>query len=460
MTIYDLVSAQRACFASGRMRSLSARRDRLETLKQMLVGAEDRLLDALRADLGKPALEAYVSEIGFVASHVDHAIRHLGCWMKARRVRVPPMTWPARASVVPEPLGVALVIGPWNYPVQLLLSPLVGALAAGNCACLKPSEYAPRTAEALAACIADTFPRDEIAVVQGDADTAAALLGERFDTIFFTGSGRVGRLVLRAAAEHLTPVTLELGGKSPCIVCADAALETAARRILWGKCLNAGQTCVSPDYLLVDRRILHPLVEAMRHVLRTFYPDGAVASADYGRIVNDAHFERIKAYLAQGEILAGGGYDAASRFIEPTVMGNVDAGAPVMQEEIFGPVLPVLPVDNLAAALAFVTARPRPLALYCFTASRAVREQVTRSTVSGGLCFNDTVSHIMSQSLPFGGVGESGMGQYRGKAGFDAFSHHKSVMVRGTRIDPPFRYPPARLSLNAMRKFYGLLAGR
>lgn len=460
MDFSDLVSAQRARFATGRNRPLAFRLAQLERLQQMLSVAEAELLNALRTDLGKSPLEAYTTELGVVSTDIEHAVRRLAGWMRPRRVAVPPIAWPARACRVPEPLGVALIIGPWNYPLQLLLSPLVGALAAGNCVCLKPSEYAPRTAEVLSAHISRMFPREELAVVCGNADTAAALLREHFDTIFFTGSGRVGRQVMHAAAEHLTPVTLELGGKSPCIVCADARLDTAARRILWGKCLNAGQTCVSPDYLLVDRQVQAPLVKTLRAALDGFFPDGAARSPDYGRIVNRMHFERLTAYLAQGDLLAGGGQNAAECYIEPTLLGNVSPDAAVMQDEIFGPILPILTVDGIEAALDFVAARPRPLALYCFTESRATRARVIRASSSGGICFNDTITHIIAKQLPFGGVGASGMGQYHGKAGFDAFTHHKSVMTRATWIDPRLRYPPTRSSLSAMKKAYRFLVGR
>ncbi len=460
MNYCETVTRQRAYFEGGNTRPLDWRRSRLEILGRILVEAESDLLAALRADLGKSPLEAYTSEIGFVLADIDYAVRHLSRWMRPRRYPVPPIAWPASARVDPEPLGVALIIGPWNYPVQLLLSPLVGALAAGNCVCLKPSEYAPRTAETLASHMARRFPPEEVTAVCGGADTAAALLQERYDKIFFTGSGAVARLVMRAAADHLTPVTLELGGKSPCLVCADARIDQAARRILWGKCLNAGQTCVSPDYVLVDRSVHAPFLAAMRAALRRFYPDGAAASPDYGRIVNVAHYERLMAYLAQGTVLAGGGHDAKERYIEPTLLGDVSPAAPVMQEEIFGPILPISPTEDLEGALAFIAARPRPLALYCFTGSRATAKRVAASVSSGGICLNDTMSHILGRALPFGGVGESGTGRYRGQAGFDTFSNPKTIMSRGTWLDPPLRYPPARVSLQTMKKAYRFLVGR
>ena len=360
---------------------------------------------------------------------------------------------------MPEPRGVALIIGPWNYPFQLLFSPLIGALAAGNCVILKPSELAPRTAAVITALIRGTFAEEYITVVEGDRDTAEALLREPFDHIFFTGSTGVGRAVMTAAAGHLTPVTLELGGKCPCLVAADAPLAVTARRIVWGKFMNAGQTCVAPDFVLADRRVAEPLVRAMIGVLRDFYGEDPHRSPDYGRIINQRHFERLVAYLADGRIAAGGQHDAGDRFIAPTILTGVQPTAPVMQEEIFGPILPVIEYANLDEALALLRDRPVPLALYLFTHDRVTRERVLADTRSGGVCINDTVVHMVGKHLPFGGLGASGMGAYHGKASFECFSHRRSVLRRSTRLDAKFRYPPPKSSLAALKRIYRFLLG-
>jgi aldehyde dehydrogenase (NAD+) len=358
-----------------------------------------------------------------------------------------------------EPFGVVLILGPWNYPLQLLVSPLVSAIAAGNCVALKPSELAPRTAEAIARLIRDCFEERLVTVVNGGPDVAEALLRQRFDKIFFTGSTRVGRLVMEAAAKHLTPVTLELGGKCPAIVCADASLALAARRIAWGKFLNAGQTCVAPDFVLVAREARDPFLAAMRKVLPEFYGDDAARSEDYGRIVNRAHFERLVSYLQDGKAVHGGRHDAKDLFIAPTILANVSPDAAVMQEEIFGPILPVLEFDKLDHALALLRGRPTPLALYVFTRDRATEARVLAEARSGGACVNDVVSHMIGPGLPFGGLGASGMGAYRGRAGFEAFSHQRAVLRRATWPDLPFRYPPQKLSLAGLKRVMRFLLG-
>ena len=379
--------------------------------------------------------------------------------MARRRRRTPWLAWPGRGFVDPEPYGVALIIGPWNYPVQLLLAPLIGALAAGNCVVLKPSEFAPRTAAALARLIEAIYPEDYVTVVEGERETAEALLRERFNAIFFTGSTSVGRLVMAAAAQHLTPVTLELGGKSPCIVCADAPLDTTARRIVWGKFLNAGQTCVAPDFVLVDRRIRDGLLAAMQRAVRAFYGQDPQKSPDYGRIVNRRHIDRLAGYLRSGQPIEGGRWDAQDLYFAPTILTDVAPDAPVMQEEIFGPILPVLEFDRIENALEMLRERPTPLALYLFTPDRSVQERVLRATRSGGVCINDTLTHIVGSGLPFGGLGESGLGAYHGRASFDCFSHFRSVLRRSLAIDPALRYPPPRISLAALKRASRVLFG-
>jgi len=446
------VQRQRACFQSGATRPLAFRRAQLETLRGALERNESALLAALDADLRKSPPQACASEFGLVQAEIRHALRHLRAWMSPRRRRTPWFVAPARGWVQPEPFGVALILGPWNYPVQLLLTPLVSAIAAGNCALLKPSELAPRTAETIATLVRENFAEEFISVVTGGAEVAEALLRERFDKIFFTGSSRVGRAVMAAAAKHLTPVTLELGGKCPAMVCADAPLELAARRIAWGKFMNAGQTCVAPDHVLVERGVRDVFVAALQKALGDFYGTDPSRSADYGRIVNARHFERLTGYLRDGKVVHGGQQDARDLFLAPTILTDVPPDAPVMQEEIFGPILPVLEFASLDTALARLREQPAPLALYVFTRDRTTQARVLAETRSGGVCVNDVVSHMIGTGLPFGGLGESGMGTYHGRAGFDAFSHQRAVLRRATWIDTPFRYPPPKLSLAGLKR--------
>lgn len=457
MNIPELVAAQRTYFQTGATQPVAFRLEQLEKLRMELEAREGELLTALAADLGKPEAEAWISECAMVLSEIRHAKKHLHRWMKPRSAGMPLLAWPGRGRVRPEPLGVALIIGPWNYPVQLILSPLVAAIAAGNCAVLKPSEHAPHTSAVLAKIIRNCFAPSYVAIEEGERSAAEALLREKFDHIFFTGSTTTGRAIMTAAAAHLTPVTLELGGKSPCIVCADAPLEITARRIIWGKCLNAGQTCIAPDYLLVDHRIREPLVEEMRKALRAFFGEDPLNSAHYGRIVHRAHFDRLVSFLQDGTLLHGGEYDAESRYIAPTLLGNVAGDAPVMKQEIFGPILPVLEFDRIDEALSFIRDRPDPLALYLFSTDKRTCQRVEMETRSGGLCLNDTVVHLLCKNLPFGGRGDSGMGAYHGKSGFDRFSHHKTIVQRSLRPDPLFRYPPVKVSLAKLKRFFPFL---
>ncbi|MEI8037661.1 MAG: aldehyde dehydrogenase [Verrucomicrobiota bacterium] len=452
MDFAPLIASQRAYFHSGATRSLEFRRAQLGALRDALVAHEPALLGALQADLRKSPHDAYASELGLVLGEIRYALRHLAGWMRPARRRAPLLAWPARGWIQPEPRGVALIIGPWNYPLQLLLMPLVGAIAAGNCAVLKPSEFAPHTASLLAQILGTAFPPHYIALVQGEQATAEALLVEKFDHVFFTGSSRTGRAVMRAAARHLTPVTLELGGKSPCIVAADAPLDVTARRIVWGKFLNAGQTCVAPDFVLVDRRVAGALLTAMQTALRDFHGADPQQSPDCGRIVNRRHFERLTRYLGDGRIACGGRQDAADLYLEPTILTDVAWDAPVMRDEIFGPILPVLEFSGLDEVLARLSERPVPLALYLFTRDRATQRRVLAGTRSGGVCLNDTVTHILGKDLPFGGCGESGMGAYHGRASFECFSHRRSVLRRSFSLDPSVRYPPTRVTLPALKR--------
>jgi aldehyde dehydrogenase (NAD+) len=440
--IPQLLSGVRRTFESGRTRPLEWRKGQLRRLRAMLIEREDIFLDALREDLGKPRFEGWLAETGFVAGEIDYIAKRLARWMRPERVRTPLANQPGKSVIVREPFGVVLVIGPWNYPIQLVLSPLAGALAAGNCAVLKPSEVTPASSAALAEWLPKYLDASAVKVVEGGVDETQALLAERFDYIFYTGGGKVGRIVMEAAAKHLTPVTLELGGKSPCFVDADVDLDVAAKRIVWGKFLNAGQTCVAPDYLLVHQSVERALVDRMRSTLRTFYGDDPKRSADYARIVNDRHWRRLVGLLDEGEAVIGGERDANGRYIAPTVVTGVGGDSKVMQDEIFGPILPLLTVRDADEAVRFVSARPKPLALYVFSRdARSVRRFVD-GTSSGGVCVNDVVTHLACPELPFGGVGESGMGAYHGHHSFETFSHRKAVLDKSTRVDPPVRYPP------------------
>lgn len=433
---------QRAYFDSGATLSVEFRRDQLRALSSALQQNEPALLDALNCDLGKSAREAYATEIALIHAEIDTALRNLNRWAAPTRRRTTWLTWPARAWVQSEPLGVALIVGPWNYPAQLLLVPLVSAIAAGNCAVLKPSELAPRTAEVIGAMIRDTFASQFVTIVNGGPEVTATLLRDRFDKIFFTGSTRIGRIVAAAAARNLTPVTLELGGKCPAIVCADADVEIAARRIAWGKFMNAGQTCVAPDHVFVARSLRSAFVDALKRSVR----------ATDGRIVNRAHFDRLTSYLGEGTILHGGSSDADKLWIEPTILTDVPPDAAVLEEEIFGPILPVIDFGDLGDVIMALRDQPAPLALYLFTRDRATERGVIARTRSGGVCINDVVSHMVGTDLPFGGVGESGTGRYHGRAGFDAFSNPRTVMRRANWPDLPFRYSPQNLSLDQLRR--------
>jgi aldehyde dehydrogenase (NAD+) len=444
-SIPTIVTGLRHGFRQGITRPETWRRGQLEALRRMLQERASDFEAALAADLGKSGTEAQLTEIGFVIGEVDHALAHLSTWMRPRRVTAPPAIQPASARIVPEPLGVALIIAPWNYPLMLALSPLVGAIAAGDAAIVKPSELAPATSAAFALLVPQYLDRRAIAIVEGGAEETAELLAQRFDHIFYTGGGRVGRIVARAAAEHLTPITLELGGKSPAYVDGTVAPAAAAKRIAWAKFLNAGQTCVAPDYVLGTRETLDRLAPALAGAIHDLYGNAVRRNPDYGRIVNDAHFERLVSYLGDGEIVAGGGHDAAERFIEPTVLSVADRDSAVMRDEIFGPILPLVEVADLDDAIDFVAGRDKPLAAYVFSDDAGVRRRWTAETSSGALTFGAPVLHLTVPDLPFGGVGESGQGAYHGERSFRVFSHEKAVLAKpltpdtlGPTIMPPF----------------------
>lgn len=453
------VQRHRAFFESGATRSLEFRGAQLKKLLAALDENETALFAALHSDLRKSPEQAHATEIGLVQAEIRHALRHLRSWTAPQRRRTSWFIAPSRGWVQPEPFGVSLIIGPWNYPLQLLLVPLVSAIAAGNCVVLKPSELAPHTAEAIATLVRKNFPAEFVSIVTGGADAAEALLREPFDKIFFTGSTRVGRAVMSAAARNLTPVTLELGGKCPAIVCADAPVELAARRIAWGKFMNAGQTCVAPDFVLVQRNVRDAFLVELQKSLRQYYGDEPSQSPDYGRIINQRHFERLENYLRDGKIVHGGARNAKDLFFPPTILIDAPLDSPVMQEEVFGPILPVIEFDKLDDALAILRGRPTPLAFYLFTRDRETEASVLAETRSGGACVNDVVSHMIGTGLPFGGLGESGLGAYHGRAGFNAFTHQRSVLRRALWLDPPFRYPPQKISLAGIKRAMNFLSG-
>ncbi len=439
--IADMVQAQRTFWNSGMTRSLECRKNALDRLEQAIRSREKDLLDALYRDLRKTHYEGYASEIGMVLAELRFAKKHLARWAAPRKVPSAIPIFPAKCQVRPEPYGVALILSPWNYPVQLTLAPLISAIAAGNCAILKPSELSPACSETLERLVAETFDPRYIAVVNGGRETSTQLLAQEFDSIFFTGSTQVGKVVMEAAAQHLTPVTLELGGKSPVIMTSDVDLKLAARRLVWGKFLNAGQTCVAPDHIWVPEGMRDALVQELKAQIACLYGPEPLQSPDLPNIISQQHFDRICALMKSGRVAVGGKTDPSRRLIEPTVLVDVHEENGVMGEEIFGPVLPVLTYQNLDELLARLQRQPRPLALYVFTKDRAVEEKVIRTLPSGGVCVNDTVVHLANPNLPFGGVGASGMGRGHGKHGFDAFTHYRTVVRRGA-LDVKVRYAP------------------
>jgi len=451
--IANVVSEARAAFNAGVTKPLDWRRGQLKAIIKMLEEHSDDFEAALRTDLGRSPAESFLLDIALTRSEVKLMIKNLAKWTAPRRVPTKVVSQPGSSKRVPQPLGVVLVIAPWNYPVQLLLVPVAGAIAAGNAVVMKPSEVSAATSALLGKLVPMYLDSKAISIVEGAVETATELLEQKFDHIFYTGGTSVGRVVMQAAAKHLTPVTLELGGKSPTIVDASANIQVAARRIAWGKFINAGQTCVAPDYVLAHRSIVDELVIEIGKSVTDFFGSDPQQSKDYSRIVSDRHFGRLRAMLTSGKAAVGGSVDAASRYIAPTVLVGVDASAPIMQEEIFGPLLPVISVDSMQEAIDFVNDRPHPLALYIFAEDSKVSDQVVADTTSGGVTVNGTIMHITSPHLPFGGIGESGTGAYHGQASVDVFQHLKPVLTRTTKIDPSIAYPPyTKRKLKVLRR--------
>ncbi|HPK54116.1 MAG TPA: aldehyde dehydrogenase [Smithellaceae bacterium] len=447
----NLLKAQKEFFSSGRSRDIEFRVASLNRLKEAIKSRERDVLKAIFDDLHKNEFDAYATEIGIVYNEINFAIKNLRAWAKTKKVRTPLFMWPAKSYVRKEPYGVVLIIAPWNYPFQLIMAPLVGAMAAGNTAILKPSEISPHTAAVIETIINNTFPAEYICAVQGTAAETQSLLELPVDYIFFTGSIQVGRLIARTAATNLIPFTLELGGKSPAVVCPDVQITNAARKIAWGKFLNAGQTCVAPDYVLVHESVKDDFLAALKKVITDFYGEDAAKHERYCRIINDRHFRRLEGLLQSANIFSGGKTDRISLYIEPTILHPASWDEPVMQDEIFGPLLPVLVFSEINEIIKKINERPKPLSLYLFSENPVIQKRITGEISYGGGAINNTIVHVASQFLPFGGVGSSGVGRYHGKAGFDTFTYCKSLVKSSGRFDPGLAYPDKNPGLKLLK---------
>ncbi|MEO9887782.1 MAG: aldehyde dehydrogenase [Balneola sp.] len=433
---------QKKFFLSGKTKDIPFRIEQLKKLKQILVDNEQLLINEVHKDFQKSAFETYVTEIGLVIADINFVLKNIESWTKQLSVSTPLVNFPSKNFIITEPYGSVLIISPWNYPILLALQPLVGAIAAGNTAILKPSELTPNTSSALESLISEHFDEEILKVILGDVEESSALVKMDFDYIFFTGSTKVGKIIMKDAAEKLTPLTLELGGKSPCIVDKTANLEVSAKRIAWGKFVNAGQTCVAPDYLLVEKSVKQEFLSYLKESIAQLYGDDPKESPDFPRIINDAHFDRLAELLSDGEIFTGGVSEKETRYIAPTILNEITLEDPIMQDEIFGPILPVLEYESVEDCIQIINARPRPLALYVFTSDQSLEDRVLSSVSFGGGAVNDTIAQLGNHHLSFGGVGASGFGSYHGKASFDCFSHKKSVMKKPFWPDLPIRYAP------------------
>ena len=437
-----LLQQKRTFFDTGKTKGIAFRGKALRNIKAWIRDNETDILAALKTDLNKPPFEAVATEVGIVLDELRYTLKHLRGWSRPKHVASNLKNFPSSGRIYPEPYGVVLIISPWNYPFMLALAPIVAAVAAGNCAVVKPSAYSPATSSLLSRMCADVFDTGHVTVVEGGRKENEALLDERYDYILFTGSPAVGRTVMEKASRHLTPVTLELGGKSPCVVDETANIKLAAKRIVWGKFVNAGQTCVAPDYLLVHHSVKQGLLDEMSAAIEAMYSKNPCENPDYPKIINEKHFDRLLKLIKDEKDVFGGGSNSGTMQIEPTLLDNIKWHSPVMGEEIFGPILPILTYANRDEAIDLINSQPKPLAMYLFTASKETERLFLRNVSFGGGCINDTLAHLSVPSLPFGGVGDSGMGSYHGKAGFDTFTHYKSVLHKSKLIDIPLRYPP------------------
>jgi aldehyde dehydrogenase (NAD+) len=448
----SLIKKQREFFSTGKTKEVAYRMEALKKIRNLIKTHQKEIMDVLHKDLNKSEFESYTTEIGFVLEELRYTMKHLEKWAKPRKVKTSLTGFGSKNYIYPEPFGVVLVISPWNYPFQLAFAPLIGAIAAGNCAILKPSELTPKTSELLTKLIREHFQKDYIAIVEGGVETSTALLEEKTDYIFFTGSVAVGKVIMEAAAKHLTPVTLELGGKSPCIVHKDANLRYAAKRIAWGKYTNAGQTCVAPDYLYVHNEVKEEFLNLLTEAIQELYGNALSEESKFTKIVSGRHFNRLTSFIDNsGVIYYGGESDADKHLITPTVLTDVRWEHPIMEDEIFGPILPVMGYDDILQTIDEINKRPKPLALYIFSEVERVQNKVLESISFGGGCVNDTVYHFTSPHLPFGGVGDSGIGAYHGKGSFDVFSHEKGIMKQTTKFDLPLRYPTTKHGLKLIK---------
>ena len=443
----------RQFYNSGQTKPFAFRKAQLLKLRDAVKKYEKQIHEALYTDLKKSPEECWVTETGFLLAEISHTLKHLKNWMQPELVPTNLLNLPSKSYVLQEPLGVVLIISPWNYPFQLLMTPLAGAIAAGNCVMLKASEFAPATSAIMKQLIEETFEKDFVQIAEGDGATVIPEMMNNFtfDHIFYTGSTTVGKIIYKMAAERLVPVTLELGGKSPCIVEADANIKVAAKRIAFAKFSNAGQMCVAPDYVLVHESKKEELITEFKKALAGFFGDDAATSYEYGRIINEKQFDRLTGYLQQGRIVSGGKTDKSKLYIEPTILENVSLDSAIMKEEIFGPILPVIPFDNMEKAKSIIDRNPNPLAFYVFTSDKAREKNWLTSVPFGGGCINNTALHLTNQDLPFGGRGFSGSGQYHGRYSFDTFSHKKSIMKTPTWFDPAMKYPPFKGKLKLFK---------
>ncbi|MEL5898852.1 aldehyde dehydrogenase [Clostridium sporogenes] len=453
-SIRDMLKKQKSFFEKGYTKDINFRIEALKKLKHNIKMNEKNIFKALKIDLNKSEFETFITEIGIVYDEINGAIKNIKKWSKPKKVKTPITNFLASSYIYNEPYGVALIMAPWNYPFQLIMAPLVGAISAGNCVLLKPSELAVETEQIIVKIIKETFSDEYIGVVTGGVKESEALLKEKLDYIFYTGGINVGKIVMRAAAEHLTPITLELGGKSPCIVDKDANIDLAARRIAWGKFLNAGQTCVAPDYLVVHRNIKEKLISSIENYIIEFFGENAFESEEYPRIINERHFKRLEEYLKEGKIVSGGKTDISNLYMEPTIIEGINLKNRIMEEEIFGPILPVIEFEDIDEVIDIIKNNPKPLALYYFSEDKEKQEIIIKNISFGGGCINDTIMHLSTSTLPFGGVGSSGIGGYHGRASFDTFSHKKSILKKSNLIDIKIRYAPFKGKINLAKKLF------
>lgn len=452
MSVSSIVNKQKAYFYNGHTRSVEVRKNNLKKLYEGIQRFEEEIFQALKLDLNKSVHESFTTEVGYVLKEISFQLKHMSSWSKPKRVRTALTHFGSKGKVVPEPYGVTLIIAPWNYPFQLAIAPLVGALAAGNTIVLKPSELTPNVSKVITRMLAELFQEELVAVVEGGVEESTALLKEPFDYIFFTGSVGVGKVVMEAAAKQLTPLTLELGGKSPCIVHKDAKVDVTARRIVWGKFLNAGQTCVAPDYLYVHASVKEQLIEALRHEIAEQYGNEPLQNENYVRIVSERHFERLCRFLQDGQVAIGGNYKRDTLHIEPTVVKDITWQDAVMEDEIFGPILPIIEYENIEEVIDTIQQHPKPLALYVFSEDKEMQKKVTSNISYGGGCVNDVVYHLATPYLPFGGVGSSGLGSYHGEESFRTFSHYIFFFKQKTAYEMKIRYSSTKSALKFIRK--------